>query len=219
MIRFLLKVAHVGLVAGLLVISAAWSFEPPTAAEFFGRFIVPEDVTVEVQQDGSVLISAPPEYPGMVRFTFRDHELPPPGSREVSADVTVIEDGGGWPDLLVGLGLVHGLREDEPGTPFSVGIVSPQDGGTLRVGRFTGSGFSINQALGGSGMSVGETVRLIMSEDNGALVFRIQNGGSSQTSMANDLVTAGMTDGREVGFIMVSGGTYRIDNLSIEGVD
>ncbi len=218
MIPTLFRSALAGVIVSLAATAPAWSFEPPTTAEFLGRFSVPEEVTIRVEDDGSVLVSAPPGYQGYVSMTFRDDELPAPGSREVSIDITMIKDGGGWPDNLVGIGLTHGLREGEPGTPFSLAVVSPQDGGTLRSGSYTGDGFSIGQAIGSGNMGLGQTVRLTIREDGGSLVYRVESGSgsTSETSVANDLVTAGMQPGPRIGIILVSGGTYRIDNLSIE---
>ena len=216
MIRTLFGSAIAGAMVSLATIAPAWSFDPPTAAEFLGRFTVPEEITVRVEDDGSVLVSAPPGYQGYVSMTFRDDELPPPGSRQVSIDVTMIKDGGGWPDNLVGIGLTHGVREGEPGSPFSLAVVSPQDGGTLRSGSYSGESFSIGQVLGSS-IGLGQPVRLTLREENGSLVYRMESGSgsTSETSVASDLVTAGMQPGPRIGIILVSGGTYRIDNLSI----
>ena len=218
MIRTQFKRALAGVMVSLATIAPAWSFDPPTAAEFLGRFTVPEEVTLRVEDDGSVLVSAPPGYQGYVSMTLREDELPPPGSRQVSVDITMIKDGGGWPDNLVGIGLTHGVREGQSGSPFSLAVVSPQDGGTLRSGSYTGDGFSIGQVLGSDNMGPGQTVRLTLREEGGSLVYRLESGSgsTSETSVANDLVTAGMQPDTRIGIILVSGGTYRIDNLSIE---
>ena len=72
--------------------------------------------------------------------------------------------------------------------------------------------------LGSGNMGPGQTVRLTLREESGSLVYRLESGSgsTSETSVANDLVTAGMQPGTRIGIILVSGGTYRIDNLSIE---
>ena len=216
----MLRTVLIGLmVAGLAVMAPArmtWAFEPPTAADFFGRFILPDHLAMEVGDDGSVLLVSPPGFNGSTRFYLRPGETPAPGNRSISVDITVVQDGGGWPQSLVGMGFMHGYREDQADNTFSVGILSPQDGGTLRIGSTSGQGFGISQALGSDSMAVGETVRLTMTEQEGSVSFTASNGSSTQASVANDTVAAGMTEGSRIGFILVSGGVYRVSNLVIE---
>lgn len=203
-------------VAACLAPIGAQAFDPPTASEFFGRFEVPEEIGVELQDDGSVILSAPAGYDGRLMFSLREDEVPEPGNRALSVEVTVLEDGGGWPDALVGFGMIHGYREGEPNEPFSVGVVSPQDGGTLRLGAYTGNGFDIGQALGSGGTRIGDTIRLTMREEDRMLTYEAASGASSsQSATSNDLIAAGMEPGTRIGFILVSGGTYRISDLHV----
>ncbi|MGF1623693.1 MAG: hypothetical protein ACFCVH_02310 [Alphaproteobacteria bacterium] len=218
MFRSGMTAAAVVLASFLAPLAGAQAFDPPTTAAFFERFQVPEDIRVEVEEDGSVLLSAPPGYDGRLMFTLREDEVPDAGSRSLALDITVVEDGGGWPEALVGFGMIHGFDESDPLSPFTVGVISPQDGGTLRMGSYTGSGFAIGQILGGS-MDVGDTVRLTMREQGGMLQFQARHSGSTQGAIGNDLVTARMADGSRIGFILISGGTYRVANLEVEAVE
>ena len=219
MIRNSLAAGAVAL-ASVLAPVAAFAFEAPTAAAFFGRFNVPEDISIEVQDDGSVVISAPEDRRGWVAFTLREHEVPSPGHRSVSIDVTIVADGGGWPDRLVGFGMVQGYQDQNTEAPFSLGVVSPQDGGSLLIGNRTENGFSIPQTMGGSAITLGETVTLSMTESSNGLEFTVTSDGSSSgSSTNNNLIAAAMTGDNRVGFILGGGGTYVVSNLVVTESD
>lgn len=218
--RSVLTAATAAFAACLAPLTLANAFEAPTAAEFFDRFAVPEEVSIQVEDDGSVLLSAPAGYNGSVFLSLRPEEVPAPGARSISVNVTIVEDGGGWPEALVGFGLMHGYRTEDPRPAFSVGVISPQDGGTLRLGQYTGSSYAIGQVLGNGGAGVGETVQLSMRESDGSLEFTVENdNGTSQSSISNDLTRQGMENDSLVGFVMVSGGSYRISDLEITALE
>lgn len=218
--RSVLTAATAAIAACLAPLSLANAFEAPTAAAFFDRFVVPEEVSIQLEDDGSVLLSAPAGFNGSVFLSLRPDEVPAPGARSISVNVTIVEDGGGWPDALVGFGLMHGYQTEEPRPDFSVGVISPQDGGTLRLGQYTGSSYAIGQVLGNGGAGVGETVQLSMREIDGSLEFTLKNdNGTSQSNISNDLTSAGMADDFLVGFVMVSGGSYRISDLEISATE
>jgi hypothetical protein len=187
--------------------------------DFLGRFAGTGPARVEVRPDGGVIVSAPADHPGPVHFAFRDDDLPAPGRRAVAFDITILE-AGDRPGFPAGLGLVQGLREDAPGTPFAVGLVSPRDGGSLSVGRFTGAGFSLQRAPAGDGTGAEDrqdrTVRLALNEQDGRLVFSLTDGASGRTGAT---VEAAASPAGGLGLILVAGGTYRIDNLTIEATD
>lgn len=219
MIRNSLAAGAIAL-ASFLAPVAASAFEAPTAAAFFGRFNVPDDISIEVQDDGSVVISPAEERRGWVSFTLREHEVPAPGHRSVSIDVTIVADAGGWPERVVGFGMVQGFEEQNTEAPFSLGVVSPQDGGSLLIGNRTENGFAIPQTMGGSAITLGETVTLTMTESSNGLEFTVTSDGSSTGSTTNnDLISAAMTGDNRVGFILAGGGTYVVSNLVVTESD
>ncbi|MEO1223013.1 MAG: hypothetical protein AAFX92_02210 [Pseudomonadota bacterium] len=162
------------------------------------EFLGPQEALLSRDTDGFVLVP------------FLNDMLATPGERVVELTIEVVEDGGGWPELLVAAGLIHGFQgTDQPYTAF---VLSPEDGGLAMVAEnVVDGGFAVGQAIGGSGTANGTPVTLTLTENaDGSVTFE---AGSSRTTVQNDVTVSGTEGVGDMGVIIVGAGLYRLTDI------
>lgn len=207
------------IVFGGAVAIAAAAATPSAAQDDSGQSILElwraggPDADLEVEADGDSAVVRPLAG-GWVARLILPEDLPPAGNRSVTAEITVLEDGGGWPDRAVGAGLLYGYTG--PNDPFYVALLSPQDGGVLQLlENIPDGGVSIGQSIGGDYTEVGAAVTVGIAESNGGIVV---TAGQSSLSLDSDTIAAMQAnDDQRMGVIVFGRGAYRFDNLQIGG--
>ncbi|MEM7445104.1 MAG: hypothetical protein AAF414_17415 [Pseudomonadota bacterium] len=166
-----------------------------------------DHLTMEIVAPQEAILSL--DVGGYTIIPFLDDMMAVPGERVVEVTLQVVEDGGGWPDSMIGAGLVHGYQGTDQ--PFGAYILSPQDGGVVMSANGAGNSFSVGQTLGSNDTATGADVTFTFTE-NGDGSITLQAGSNRLT--LDDQTTRNGTEGiGTMGVIVFGPGVYRLTDI------